>query len=1232
MSVYTLFQRDINQRVANEGVARVWDDSALAEELREYVVTESIERHLVTFLASYVESMEARKRGQGRDGMAVWISGFFGSGKSHFAKILGLLLGNRIVDEEGNRTAIELFLPHIDGSSKALEIKGYFHQIAHSTWTHPILLEIKSKENLTNPNSIAEICLSSFYQSLGYSATIYLARIEQMLDEKKVYVAFKDFYLQQFNESWEAGREKHIFNRQRIAKTLHQCLPTDFPNSQVADKAVQDAREYNSITVETFVQELMDYLDKQRAIHPQKMPHIVFILDEVQQFIGDNGQKILELQSIVERLGSKGKGQAWLIATGQEKLDAVIDRTHIKINELGKVAARFADRYHLSSEDVQRVVRDRLLVKRPSEMGTLKSLYAEQEGYLAELCRLNTERKLPSISESDFCAYYPFLPYQPSLSQDIFDTMRGIRISGSERSMLTVTQSILKKLAQKPIGTIVSLDRVFDEIEAELSSNDYLGSDGVRAIREADTRLEGWQVSPTRCLKALWLLNRLSWIPSSAETLSKVLVESLGEDLGGFRTQIIETLALLQKSGYIAFDEGTKQYKYLTAEEGEVEKALVDKMASYGAGANIALRKAKDFAKDKVFTRTKVGEYRVAYGKGGLFDFTATVDGEEVGGKGEVRIEFHGPLSTVKRESLSQTNLAQGAKGKTLSWVARQDLALTVRLKRIEALQWLTNDPAHTSGRSKKYLEAVDEKRVELRILEESVVKQIEDTFKEGYVFYSGEEVQLDGRKELRAVIKDVFHTVAPNLYDRFDAANKDYDVNVIPKFLQSSVTQLDGLCPNLALFDGTNQLITQSPLIEAILEELVRREDEGGDLQGDSILEYFAAIPFGWPNDLVRLVCAALLRGGAIAPVVGGKKIYDYTDLIAVECLTKTTKFRTAKIVSIKTGLSPSQIQQARNSLLALGVSGVQESANDLARALRQEATRYLGFAESARTAIKYGLPLPDTFQKVETACRPLTQQDDPTVVVTGFLGCTGVWNELRVFFDALETFQKDGKDRRFQESQGLATVCRNNAPLSRSNEGTTVRKALEDMEAIVTAKEVIPQWFSYLASAETLLTAYRKSYQEAYGSLSAKISDLRAEVEALPDWIALKKERQAAIFNQYFQSGGMIGLPVNPALTSLADLLTATQKYSLTTLEALDSALPNLSREVIRTVQDAFVAQQEDEGKPVPKVKRWSPSYPLRGKTFAPEETEAVDTALAQLGAEIKSLLAEGYTVIID
>lgn len=1230
MEVRELFRRDINQRVANDGVAKVWDESSLYEEITEYVVTESIENHLKSFLSSFVESLEARKKaGEGRDGMAVWISGFFGSGKSHFAKIIGNLLANRVLDTEGGRTAIDLFAPHLDGSRVENDIKGYFHQVRNQTCTYPIFLEIKSKENLSNPNSIAEICLSSFYQSLGYSPTVYMARIEKLLDEHGVYDQFKNYYQQEFKDSWEVGREKQAFARSRTAKALCAVLPHEYADVTAAEKAILDARDYESITAESFAAELLDYLAKQRSKHPQQSPHIVLILDEAQQFIGDDGGKIHELQAIVEQLGARGKGQVWVIATGQEKLDAVIERTSIQLALLGKLTGRVACHLHLDSQDVQKVVRDRLLSKLESQQDSIRSVYSHNEGFLADLCRLDADRPIPSVDAGSFAAFYPFLPYQPVLAQEIFDTMRGIRLSGGERSMLTVTQGILKTIAVEPVGALVSFDRVFDEIESELCSDDYLGSHGVRAVREADKKIEDWEVSPSRCLKVLWLIQRLNWIPLTPGTISKMLVTEVGIDLADYRQKVDATLQKLRAAGYVSYDEAKKEYRFLSTEEGEVEKDVLDRKTGYG---NI-VRLAKELTKNRVLTRQKLSEYRVACGKG-LFDVSVTVDGEQVVTAGDVTVEFYGPLSTEKRDDLAKPNLAEGEKGKIVRWVATPDSGKTLEdsIRRYEALGWITTDPKHTSGRSPRYLQTIEEKRIELQELEGRLISAIEQSFKSGEVLFSGEEKQLDGRRELRAVVQDVFKTVIPNLYDRFAAADKDYDPKDIERVLQPTNTKLYSLSPALSLFDSTNQLQMHNPLVETILDEIKHREDQGGDVDGRSIEDFFEHVPFGWPNELVRLVLAACMRSGAIAIVTGGRKVYDYTEPVVVQCLTQLNKFRQAQFVAITTGLSPDQIKKAKEELIKLGETGVQESANDLARGVKRVATRFTASSEKAETHVSAGLPIADCYKQVEPLCKPLLDEDDPTLVVTQFLGKVDQWHTLNDYFKALSSFTTDGKDRRYFESQRFLGICRNNSPLDRSDQASAVATASQEMATIIGAKEIVPKWSIYQKNYDDLVAAYRSVYQHIYSGVITRISALEDEITSFPEWKKLTADESEAILRPVFGAGGPLGLKPNPVLTTPENILDATSVYSLVALEAIEITIPTYKQSILDAMTAVLnkPADGGDGGGGGPKIKVWKPSSSFRNKHIS--SNAEVDEAVESVRKELTDLVAEGYTVVVE
>lgn len=1232
MQVSELFRRDINQRVANEGVAKVSDRTALQEEISEYVVTEAIEHHLKEFLAALFFSIEKRDTSDASDAMAVWVSGFFGSGKSHFAKVLGHLLANDVVDRVGDRSAIDLFHPHLESGADATDIKGYLHRVRHQLHVHTVALDIKSKQNflsLQNQDSVAETLLLTFYESLGFAPSLYIARIEKRLSQAGVYQQFKEYYQQQFGETWETGREDHLFNRGRIAKALRHVWPSEYDSEEAWEKALADAEAHERITAEGFAEELSGWVEEQRKRHPQRIPLLVFVVDELQQFIGDNSGKIEEVRAIVEQLGNRGKGRVWFVATGQEKLDAVVARTGLKLEQLGKLNARFLPGLHMTSEDVERVVSDRLLAKRETAGAVLSDLFQQNSGFLADLTRLDTERQLPSLVAANWGRFYPFLPYQLGVAQDVFDSMRGFRVSGSERSMLTVTQGILRQMGAKDVGTLVPFDMVFDQIENELLSDDLLGAHGVRAIREADKKLTGWDVSPTRILKVLWLIQRVNWIPRTSQVIAKLLVSQVGTDIPAFRAKVEKTLEILRSAGYVSLDEGTKAYKFLSSEEGEVEKALIDKQGWYGVGE--AMRRAKELCKTKVFTRARMGgEYRVLYGKcQSPLDYALSVDGEDLVTGGEIRVECYGPLVGAKdAEKAANQNLAQGTQGRTIWWFASGDTSklLENRLKRLSALQWLITEPKHTQGRSPRYLKAVEEKREEAANLEEALVADLGRMFREGRVLYAGEESDLDGKADFRAIVRDAFDTLVPNLYDRFTPANREYDARDIDRFMQPGTQKLDQVAASLALFDATGQLLRQGALAEAILEELKEREDGNKDLDGDALLSHFAGIPFGWPNDLVRLVFAGLFRGGAIAVVAGGKRLYDYTDAAAAKHITGVREFKKAQFVAVTEILPPSTIKLAREELLKLGVKNVQESANDLARAIRLQAAYLVSKADSAKGAADSGLPLPDTYKKAETACKPLVDQDDPNAVVTGFLKQVPEWQALKGFFDALDAFLSEGKDKDFRESQQFVTICTDNPVLQASDQAAKAKAALDDMAVLVKNREVISKWKSYWDNYYELFTAYRTVYQAAYQPLVEEIAALRAEVEKSPEWQELEEARRQRVLSQFFGASGALSLSAQQEMTKAQDLLQATNRYSLVALENLRTALPAYRAQVWERVRKEL---EEQETTPKVKIHRW-PTVNLKGKSF--KERKDLQATLTAIEKELGPKLDEGYTVIVE
>lgn len=292
--VRDVLARDLTQKI--EPVVKVYDRAHLAEDLRQFVITDSLAREMDKFLSAFVESLESRMRGgSGGDGMGVWLWGFFGSGKSHVAKVLGHLLENDVVEPEGNRRAMDLFNLLLDDPTlpKAVDLKRILAQIRNQAWVKTIAFEIKSKLDMANPESITEACLRAFYESQGLSSTIWLARLERKLQEEGHYEAFLQAYDNQNHRKWAADRNEHSFYLDEMTAALATARGRTLESARDTINSYQQDRA--RISPELFASEIIEYLVAQTPDVKPKLPHVFFVIDEMGQFIADSSDRIHEL-------------------------------------------------------------------------------------------------------------------------------------------------------------------------------------------------------------------------------------------------------------------------------------------------------------------------------------------------------------------------------------------------------------------------------------------------------------------------------------------------------------------------------------------------------------------------------------------------------------------------------------------------------------------------------------------------------------------------------------------------------------------------------------------------------------------------------------------------------------------------------------------------------------------------------------------------------------------------
>ena len=1232
MRIRDLFVRDLGRKI--EGVVKVYDQSSLAEEIREFVLTDWTEEWLKRLLDTFAESLDRRrKRAQPMDDMGVWVSGFFGSGKSHFAKLVGYVLQNHPVGAAGSDTAMSLFEKHLHDGRHVGDIKRRLGEIRLGATVRTVAFEIKSKQTLNNPNSVAEIMLSSFYESLGFSDAIYLARIEKRLAEKGRYDDFKDEYKRLCGQPWEEGRKEHEFNRKRIAEVMHRIGL--YSSADEARDGIGDAYKFERITAESVAQEIVDWVDKQATVG-DRQPHFIFVIDEMGGFIGDDGNKIEELRAIVEQLGSRGKGRVWVIATSQLALEQVCERANLELARLGKLNARFCVKIGLISDEINKVVGERILKKREARVADISALYMKHEGFLSQLADVKSTRTLGQLNRDTFVASYPFLPETIKLAQDIFEALSGFRISGGVRSMIAVTQDVTRALADEGLGALASFDQVFEAVETDLFSQEYLGASGILAIRESVERVTGTPLAPPRVLKVLWLIQQVKFIPRTPEVIAKLLVRHVDTDLPALRADVEKTLLGLQTAGYVARDEANGEYKYLSERERTIEQEVQHLIREMGLGP--AAKQAKELLKSRVLTKSRLNQFQVKYGSAGsLFAHNVSLDAEDLVSGNEIGVAFIGPLSARKKDraEIERENRAHGAKGRTIHWIADTPDNLEARLKRLEALRKVTEDERFTKDTAKATQDALAEKRKEMGDLEESLANALDEAFRRGRVYASGDELELDGALDLKTVLQDVGKALVGNLYTRFVEVDKRYDFKSVGRILNPAEKSLHHIEAELNLFDSQAMLLRERAPLATLLEAIKDLEDENKSTDGASLIAQFRKIPFGWPDEVVRLLLAAAFRGGALylelPSAHGTREIYDYTESGSVELFTKVNTFKSVTFRVAQMGLSVDELKSAVKLLARMDVTDVPEAGNAIVARVRDLGTRLLAAADRAQTYASFGLPLPDVYEDADAVCRKATTVKDPATAVNDFLARGEEWVGLFKFARDLDAFLADRRDKTFELARRVFELCEKQPVPADRPEAFELKKALEDAEAVIRDHSIFEKWTAFCDAYHRVLDHYRVAYEAVYTDVAEGTEGLHREMIDGEAYQQAPAARRDVVLRRYFGHGGPLYVPkVNVGTPD--DLLASSARHTLTALQGILVGLLGW-----RSTIEAELLQLRHPGKDTPpppppdRTYEWRPLAELGGRRFGPHQMSELERELDETKSKLKGKLSEGFTVVV-
>ena len=674
MKIEDLFDRDIHRSI--NGVVKAEDlkEASVWQELDEFVVTRELNRHLNDLVSVMLAALEGGPPSKGggppskkdkdpsTDINGIWISGFFGCGKSHFIKVLSYLLENKVHQYGGQRRrAVDFFKGKIKDPVLFADLKRIVE-----TSIHTILFNIDTKADTSKGrDALLHVFLKVLNEKQGFSEEYpHIAHMERYLQDKGKLDVFHNVFERETGSSWLEERDAWSFKRDQVIVALQEALG----QSEDSVKAWVDSAESSfSLTVENLARWVKQYLDRHG---PDQ--RIMFLVDEVGQFIGNDTHLMLNLQTITEQLGIVCEGRAWVVVTSQEDLDAVLgDMKSHKRHDFSKIQGRFITRLSLSSSNVDEVIKKRLLYKKEAVLGPIKAAYEGKQDILRnQLSFTKTGMTFKAyLDEDDFAACYPFPAYQFELVQKVFESIRragatGLHLAQGERSTLDAFQSAARQLGKLEVGALAAFHRIYPTVERFLEGS-------VRRIIEHARENHALEPFDATLLKILFLIRYIDELPGTVDNLATLCVEEIDADKLALRKEIEASLARLEAETLI--DRNGDLYYFLTNEERDIGREVKGQPVPSGA---------EERELGKLIFEDILGDVRKHnYSRTGRdFTYTRVCDDHLVGHRleGSLEVAFISPLGESYEQFLSDQKCSMHT--------THEDACVLVRLPDNESL------------------------------------------------------------------------------------------------------------------------------------------------------------------------------------------------------------------------------------------------------------------------------------------------------------------------------------------------------------------------------------------------------------------------------------------------------------------------------------------------------------------------------------------------------------------
>jgi len=1204
MKISELFLKPIDRPINGVIKADQMDAASVWQELEEYVVTKQISEYLRKFFDAYLAAIDRPHDAAITDRMGVWVSGFFGSGKSHFIKILSYLLENLEAHnpETGEKRNAAQFFDRQKIKDAMLHADI---QRAVAGSADVILFNIDAKANKSDPDAILQVFLRVFNEKVGLSGdTPYIADMERHLISKGAFETFKTAFAESNGGTWEQESDAVAFYRDDIVVALAQALKMT-PES--AGKWFDNARDDYRITLEGFAKVVNEYLTSRPSSHK-----VIFLVDEVGQFIGTSSPLMLNLQTITEQLGAQCKGRAWVIVTSQEDIDAAIGEDNkSKGQDFSKIQARFHTRLSLASSNTDEVIGERLLSKTEAAHVALRDAFASKSDVINnQLAFSGNSVTLRGYKDAaEFVTCYPFAPYQFTLLQKIFESIRkvgatGKHLSRGERSLLDAFQSAAVRNANHGIDVLIPLYDFYPAIESFI--------DGV-AKRSIDQAPDNPALQPydSLLLKSMFLIRYIpDIVKPTIDNLATLCIDQIDADKLVLKRKIQESLARLERERLVS--RNGDLWFFLTNEERDVAREIGHvEVSAAEKSRELARLIFEDIFKDQ--TKVRHRDTKSDYEFNRLLDGVPWRQASHA-----LSFEVLTPLGDEYERLQPARCILRSSEGNGRAIVRlaegeRLDIELALYLQ-IE--KYIVSPKADQATPSLKRILA--DRKDENRERRLRLVHQLSELIALGDFYALGQPVQIKTASPDK-VLDELLNYLITNTYSKLPylkVRQSDPIAEIKAVLSADDIGQhslgLDGEAGNaLAIKEMRDYLQLAASQNRVLLSDVVDR---------------FASIPWGWrPEWETVLLIARLFMSGEIKLMLEGS---DLDAASAADPLTKSARFNKVSILKRKTADSTA-IKRARELYKDLFQKMGREEEDSLVADFRARLADWQAELKSyAHTAATPHHPGKSDIDAALTRIAQQLSTRDTFAFIESILATKNEWLDLADDIHDLVNFYKTQIAAWRKLLDGLSAFESNREALSKVPQANTALLGLVQIRDNPKPYGQVNRIEPLLASVATINEQLvHEKRERALLSVESKLAEVEAKLGAAAATADLRnkalrplQELKARISTQ----------------TSIAQimLLQATSgdamDDAINLIEAAVSKLPDHT-ELPSNTDKPLQTGQPNMPPPGAKTTRVIRAAELSSKTYL--ETEAdVDTYVIKLKDALLATLREGQIARIQ